>query len=113
MDVELSPDAANELRALPAAERRAVVNALEKLRSAGTQLGHPHSSQVRGTNLRELRPRAGRSPWRAIYRQFGNTLIILAIAPEAHHDSRGFDRGITAAQQRFTDLEAKRKTGSP
>lgn len=112
MDVELLPEAANELRALTAVERRAVSNALEKLRSVGSQLGHPHSSQVKGTNLRELRPRAGRSPWRAIYRQFGNRLIILTIAPEALHDPRGFERGIAAAQQRFADLEAKRRTGS-
>jgi len=55
MNVDILPDAANELRALPACERKAFSTALDKLRIAGNQLGHPHTSQIKGTTLRELR----------------------------------------------------------
>jgi hypothetical protein len=44
--------------------------AVDKLRELGPHLPFPHASAVRGNEgagLRELRPRAGRSPWRAIY----------------------------------------------
>ena len=36
---------------------------------AGAGIGSAHSSQVKGSSLRELRPRQGRSPWRAFYRR--------------------------------------------
>lgn len=51
----------------------------------------PHTSQVKGTRtgIRELRPRSGRSPWRALYRRVGGVMVILAVGPEAEHDRRG------------------------
>ncbi len=46
-----------------------------KLGAYGPLLGYPHTSAVRGAEgLRELRPRAGRSAWRALYRQVGELL---------------------------------------
>jgi hypothetical protein len=56
------------------AERAAIQHAREKLEAIGPRLGAPHSSAIRGedgSGLRELRPRAGRSRWRPIYRQVG------------------------------------------
>jgi hypothetical protein len=49
---------------LPVTERNAIMNAVAKLVVFGDQLGAPHTSQVKGSELgiRELRPRAGRSP---------------------------------------------------
>jgi hypothetical protein len=84
-----------------------MVNAVVKLEAIGPMLGHPHSSDVRGAaSLRELRPRAGRSPWRCLYRRFGpDVFVIAAIAPEAQVDRRGFDRAVTAAVTRLNDLE--------
>jgi transcriptional regulator with XRE-family HTH domain len=74
-----------------AAERAAVQHAREKLEVLGPRLGAPHSSAVKGeegSGLRELRPRAGRSRWRPIYRQVGpRTFVILSVAPEAEIDS--------------------------
>jgi phage-related protein len=101
MDVDILPAAIDELRALPVAERKAMVNVLEKLRIFGTQLPYPHSSQVKSTQLRELRPRAGRSPWRALYQQVGMRIVVLAIVPEAMYDSRGFERGLREALDRM------------
>lgn len=92
-----------------AAERAAIQHAREKLEVLGPQLGAPHSSAVKGeegSGLRELRPRAGRSRWRPIYRQVGlRTFVILAVAPEAEIDKRGFDEKVRDARRRFEGLE--------
>ncbi len=106
MKVEVHPEAEGELQALPAAERDAMQNAFEKLEVYGDQLPFPHSSRVRGAaQLRELRPRAGRSPWRAFYRRVAATLVIGAIGPEAHVDPRGFGSAIRAAEARLARIE--------
>ncbi len=85
-------------------------NAFEKLEAYGDHLPFPHSSRVKGaTQLRELRPRAGRSPWRAFYPRVGDTLVIGAIGPEAHVDPRGFGRAIRAAEARLTRLDQERR----
>jgi hypothetical protein len=78
-----------------------------KLEAFGDQLGAPHSSQVKGSHagIRELRPRAGRSPWRVLYRRLGVTMVILAIGPEAEHDRRGFDRAVRLAEERLKEIE--------
>lgn len=108
MDVEVVPEAREELKTLPPDEVRAMFNALEKLQAIGARLPYPHSSQVQGTQLRELRPRAGRSPWRALYQRVGHRLVVAAIAPEALHDSRGFKRAVNAAQQRIDAIRDTR-----
>jgi hypothetical protein len=92
-----------------AAERSAIQHAREKLEAIGPRLGAPHSSAIKsddGSGLRELRPRAGRSRWRPIYRQVGpGTFVILAVAPEAEIDGRGFDEKVREARRRFDELE--------
>lgn len=73
-------------------EQAALDNAVAKLAVIGPNLGYPHTSDVRAeTGIRELRPRAGRSPWRALYRQATETtLVITAVSPEAQHDAKRF-----------------------
>ena len=107
LSVAWDADAQEELRRLPSAERRAVMTAVAKLEAFGDQLGAPHSSQVKGSHagIRELRPRAGRSPWRVLYRRLGVTMVILAIGPEAEHDRRGFDRAVRLAEERLKEIE--------
>lgn len=84
-------------------------NALEKLMVYGDQLPFPHSSKVKGAiHLRELRPRAGRSPWRAFYRRIADTIVIGAIGPEAEADPHGFRRAVQAAAERLIQLEQGR-----
>ena len=62
---------------------------------------------VRGADrLRELRPRGGRSPWRALYRRVGSDRFVLAaIAPEAQVDHRRFERAVAQAVARLGELE--------
>jgi hypothetical protein len=92
-----------------AAERAAIQHAREKLEAIGPRLGAPHSSAVKGedgSGLRELRPRAGRSRWRPIYRRVQpGIFVILAVAPEAQIDKRGFDEAVRGAQRRLQELE--------
>src|SRR5688572_22779529 len=82
MDVVFVPAAEDELDRLPVNEKFAILNAIEKLEALGDTLPYPHSSAVRGTKLRELRPRSGRSPWRAFYRRVEDLLVIAAIGPK-------------------------------
>ena len=80
--------------------------AVEKLEAYGDALGFPHTSNIRDADrLRELRPRAGRSPWRALYRRIGDTLVIAAVGPEASVDPRGFRAAGQHAERRLAEIE--------
>ena len=105
-DVVYLEGAEQELARLPKLERNAVIRAVEKLEAFGPQLGYPHTSAVRGApRLRELRLRAGRSAWRALYRRVGDVFVIAAIGPEAVNDQRGFDQVARRAGSRLDELE--------
>src|SRR5690625_442725 len=100
------PGAASERGRLEARERAVLHNAVRKLEALGPDLGYPHSSDVPGADRsRELRPRAGRSAFRALYRQIGGLFVIAAIAPEALHDRKGLDRACHAAETRLGEIE--------
>jgi hypothetical protein len=96
------PDAVVELLAVKSkAEHRALLNAVLKLREVGERLGPPHMKPLKGDGgaaLCELRPRQGRSDWRAIYRQAGALYVILAI--DRHKNfARLIERARTRARQ--------------
>jgi len=105
VEVRFHPEVETEFRALPEREQAAIRNEDVKLRHHGSRLSFPHSSAVRGSRLRELRPRAGRSRWRALYARVGKEMVILAVVPEALVDRRGFARGVRAAEARFRAFE--------
>lgn len=99
---------------MPETERVAVANAVEALRSAldlGKELGYPHTSKVQGTKVRELRPRTGRSAWRAFYARVGSQVWLLAVGPEAQHDSRGFRRAVILAETRLAEIRQRWSQG--
>jgi len=104
------PEAIVERSAIgDATERVALQHAGDKLVAEGPQLRFPHQSAVQGPEgkgLRELRPRSGRSSWRAICRRFDkSTLVVLAVGPEAQSDRRGFDAAVRRARSRFKELQ--------
>lgn len=101
MRVVFLPGVLQELRDLPPNKRKALATAFEKLEIFGDQLATPHSSQVQGTRLPELRPRQGRSPWRALYQRVGDAMVVAVICSEAQTGRRGFARGITTANDRL------------
>ena len=86
-------------------EAVAVGNAVANALQLGSALGHPHVSAVRGwPGLRELRPRAGHSPWRVLCRRHPDGLALLALAPEAVRDRRGFRRACELASIRYREV---------
>ena len=100
------PEALKERDTLPPKERVALYNAVTKLEAVGPALGFPHASAVQAAgHLRELRPRAGRSPWRGLYGLVGDRFVIAAVAPEAQHDPKGFKRACAAAERRLNEFE--------
>ena len=91
---------------------RRLVQLFDKLAALGPGLRYPHQSEVRGGGgLRELRPRAGRSPWRAFYRQVGRAFVIGAVGPEAQVDNRGFRRAVGVANERLSDIKREGAQG--
>src|ERR1700722_17758901 len=95
-------EAVREREALVPREKAALINAEAKLAALGATLPFPHSSAVQGTDrLRELRPRDGRSPWRALDRQIGGQFVIAAVCPEASVDPRGFAAACRQAESRL------------
>ena len=106
--VRLLDPADSEYQALPRQDKAAMTHAMEKLEALGPHLPYPHSSDVRGASgLRELRPRAGRSPWRAFYRRIGEEMVIGAIGPEAEANPAGFTRAAQDAHRRLDDFETR------
>jgi hypothetical protein len=84
------------------------LSAFKKLEAGGIALGAPHTSQVKGSTVRELRPRRGSSPWRAFYQRIGDVLVIAAIAPEAKANPRAFARGVRKAEARLDEVKEGR-----
>lgn len=104
--VRVHPEAEDELAGLPAAEQAAVWHAVEKLEVLGPDLPFPHQSAVRGQHgLRELRPRSGRSPWRALFARVEDAFVVVAVGPEAQVNRRGFDRAVAVAIRRLAEIE--------
>lgn len=105
-DVVYLEDAERERLVLPTVERNALIHAVEKLEAFGPGLSYPHTSAVQGfAGLRELRPRAGRSPWRVLYRRVGDVFVIAAVGAEAQSDQRRFNRAARQAVARLAELE--------
>lgn len=104
--VKYLAEAEAERNALPAAERIAIQHAVEKLQALGPRLPFPHSADARASaRCRELRPRAGRCPWRPLYTRAGQIFVIAAIAPDGETDPRGFARACAEADERLAKLE--------
>lgn len=110
MEAVFHPEALIEFRQLSGRDRVAILAAVEKLRELGLALRFPHSSQIKGASrLRELRPRSGKSPIRAIYRRIGETFVIGSVGPEARADPRGFRNAVRKAEIRLDAVEAQER----
>jgi hypothetical protein len=105
-DVRYHEEAEQERNAMPATERVALEHATDKLATFGPHLPFPHQSRVQSVkDLRELRPRAGRSAWRVLYRRSGDVFVIAAVGPEAESGPRGFKRTVSNALRRLQEVE--------
>ena len=103
--VRMLPEARAELQSLVESEREAIENAMAKLEALGLALRFPHCSYIQDSNkIWELRPRAGKSPWRAFYRQLGQAFVVASVGPEAKVSPRDFKRAVTAAEGRLDEV---------
>lgn len=93
---------------MPVAEKVAMRRAIERLADEGEQIDERSTSDVRGVEatLRELRPRVGRSPWRAFYRRIGDLWYVGAFGPEANVSAQGFRRAVRLAVERLAAVES-------
>ncbi|MGH3545480.1 MAG: type II toxin-antitoxin system RelE/ParE family toxin [Mycobacteriales bacterium] len=106
-EVAFHQQAHSEYSDLSDRERKALNSAVAKLVAFGPALPYPHSSAVvAAAGLRELRPRRGRSRWRAFYQRVGDVMVIAAVGPEAQVNQRGFAKAVAAAKIRLAELEA-------
>jgi hypothetical protein len=86
-------------------DRKAVFNAVEKLREVGPHLRPPHMKSLKSeADLFELRPRQGTSAVRPIYARVGNGFVVLAVAP----NKPSFGRAIREARRRLDRRRRRR-----
>lgn len=74
-------------------------------RRSGQTSPAPIQAMRGAAGLRELRPRRGSSPWRAIYRRVGGYFVIAAVGPDGGKDPRGFRQACERALQRLAELD--------
>jgi hypothetical protein len=88
--VQWHPEAEEELMQLPRDEQLALDHAVGKLAAIGPALPYPHQSAVKaGQGLRELRPRGGRSRWRALYDRAATRSWLLLSRPKRRSTGEG------------------------
>jgi hypothetical protein len=103
--VALDSEAAQELVELIKSkeERKAIFNALDKLRQLGPSLIPPHVKTLKGSSgLVELRPRQGKSPSRLVFKRCSDLYVILAVSKDHEAD---LDAAIGVAKTRLDRYE--------
>lgn len=82
--------------------RKAILSIVDILSQTGAQITEPHAKKVRIANkLYELRPGGGKILARPLYaRVEESTFVVLAIAPEADEDPKGFETAVERARER-------------
>jgi hypothetical protein len=79
-------------------DRKAVFNAVQKLKDVGPELPSPHMKSLKGeANLFELRPKQGACEVRPIYARAGQRFVVLAVAAK----KKDFARALVAAADRL------------
>jgi len=81
-------------------ERKAVFNAIDKLRQLGPRLVPPHVKLLAGeADLFELRPRQGNSKARPLVVRAGRGYLVVAVAPDHAKD---MSRAVEDARRRLS-----------
>jgi hypothetical protein len=79
-------------------DRKAIFNAVQKLKDVGPGLPSPHMKSLKNeADLFELRPRQGACEARPIYARFGRRFVVLAVAAK----KKDFERAVVAANERL------------
>jgi hypothetical protein len=80
-------------------DRKAVFNAVQKLKDVGPDLPSPHMKSLKGkADLFELRPKQGACEVRPIYARLGQRFVVLAVAAK----KKNFERAVVTASERLS-----------
>jgi len=80
-------------------DRKAVFNAVQKLKDVGPDLPSPHMKSLKGeADLFELRPKQGACEVRPIYARLGQRFVVLAVAAK----KKDFERAVVTASERLS-----------
>lgn len=85
---------------LDAEEQKSVARVVEMLEEAGTALGHPYSSGIKGSkfpHMRELRIQHQGHPYRVLYAFDPRRAALLLLGGEKTGDDRWYDKMIPQA----------------
>lgn len=99
-------------KALDETDADQVYRVVELLEAKGVHLGHPYSSQLKGTahNLRELRVQSKGDPIRILYAFDPNRNALLLLGGHKGGDDRWYEENIPKAEklwlQHLEDLES-------
>lgn len=99
-NVDFDEGAVRDFEAVKAKdERKAVFNAVDKLRQLGPRLGPPHIKALTGeTDLFELRPKQGNSKTRPIVVRRDRGYLVIAISADHAKD---LDGAVRSARERL------------
>lgn len=98
--------------ALSRSEWKAVIRAVELLRTFGVRLPFPHSSAIRGSrhsHMRELRIQHGGRPYRILYAFDPRQVAVLLIGGNKSGDARWYARNIPIADRLYDEWIADLK----
>ncbi len=80
-------------------DRKAVFNAVQKLKDVGPDLPSPHMKSLKGeASLFELRPKQGACEVRLIYARLGQRFVVLGVAAK----KKNFERAVVIARGRLS-----------
>jgi hypothetical protein len=83
-----------------------MATAIARLQEFGIALGFPRTSKVQGADdLRELRPRAGRSACGRSTDELATCSWWGSVGPEAQSNPQGFRAAVRDAERRLNEME--------
>ena len=112
VDVEFTAEFEEWWNALTEEEQASVFRSVERLRLVGVALGHPHSSQIKGSrhgHLRELRVQHQGRPFRVFYAFTPDRTALLLIGGDKTGDERFYDTIVPWAEAIYDAYLAERR----
>lgn len=113
VEVYYTDEFAEWFEGLESREQGDVDFVVQLLAAAGTSLGFPHSSAIKGSKhaLRELRPSGGRSPLRLLYAFDPKRDAVLLVGGDKGKDKQLYVRLIPLAKKIWDQYLAEQKAG--
>lgn len=114
-EVEFTDDFENWWDELDIPEQATIEACVRMLQTHGVTLGHPYSSDIRGsrfTQMRELRPQHKGRPYRILYAFDPRRMAILLIGGDKTGDARWYEQFVPVADRLYEEhLQQLNKEG--